>query len=199
MKLFFGGSFDPVHMGHLLVARDVMEALGFERVVFVPAHQAPLKDPHLASPEERLEMLRLSILGLQGFEVSHIEIDRGGISYTVDTARELRKTLGDRPFFLVGADSFLSLHLWKEPDELVSLARFVVVDREGKRERVMNYLRENFPELKEGEDFHFLSVRRVDISSTEIRERVKEGKSIKWLVPEQVEDYILARGLYTKG
>ncbi len=199
MKLFFGGSFDPVHLGHLLVARDVMEALGFERVVFVPAHQAPLKDPHLASPKERLEMLRLSLLGLQGFEVSHIEIDRGGISYTVDTARELRKTLGDKPFFLVGADSFLSLHLWKEPDELVSLARFVVVDREGKRERVMNYLRENFPELKEGEDFHFLSVRRVDISSTEIRERVKEGKSIKWLVPERVEDYILARGLYTKG
>ncbi len=199
MKLFFGGSFDPVHLGHLLVARDVMEALGFERVVFVPAHQAPLKDPHLASPKERLEMLRLSLLGLQGFEVSHIEIDRGGISYTVDTARELRKTLGDKPFFLVGADSFLSLHLWKEPDELVSIARFVVVDREGKRERVMNYLRENFPELKEGEDFHFLSVRRVDISSTEIRERVKEGKSIKWLVPERVEDYILARGLYTKG
>ncbi len=199
MKLFFGGSFDPVHLGHLLVARDVMEALGFERVVFVPAHQAPLKDPHLASPKERLEMLRLSLLGLQGFEVSHIEIDRGGISYTVDTARELRKTLGDKPFFLVGADSFLSLHLWKEPDELVSLARFVVVDRQGKRERVMNYLRENFPELKEGEDFHFLSVRRVDISSTEIRERVKEGKSIKWLVPERVEDYILARGLYTKG
>ncbi len=196
MKLFFGGSFDPIHIGHLLVARDSLELLGFERVVFLPANQAPLKEPHRVSAEDRYNMVSLAIEGFHDFEVSRIEIERGGVSYTVDTARDLNKTLGQKPYFLVGADSFLSLHLWREPYELISLARFVVVDREGKREKVMNYLGENFPELKEGEDFHFLFVRRIDISSTEIRERVKRGKSIRWLVPERVEEYIMSKGLY---
>ncbi|MEJ5338515.1 MAG: nicotinate-nucleotide adenylyltransferase [Aquificaceae bacterium] len=199
MKLFFGGSFDPVHLGHLLVARDVREAMDFESVVFVPAHQAPLKEPHMASPEDRLEMLKLSVEGLEGFEVSSMEVERGGISYTVDTARELYAGQRERPFFLVGADSFLSLHLWREPHELISLARFVVVDREGKWERLKRYIKENFPKLREGEDFYLLSVRRIDISSTEIRERLKNGRSIRWMVPEKVEDYILARGLYTSN
>ncbi len=196
MKLFFGGSFDPVHLGHLIVARDVLEILNFEKVVFLPAYQAPLKEPHKASPEDRFNMVSVAIRDFQGFEVSRIEIERGGISYTVDTARELYKSLGEKPYFLVGADSFLSLHLWKEPYELVSIARFVVVDREGRWEELKGYVKGHFPKLKEGEDFHFVPVRRVDVSSTEIRERVKEGKSIRWLVPEKVEEYILSKGLY---
>ncbi len=196
MKLFFGGSFDPIHIGHLLVARDTLELLGFERVVFLPAYQAPLKEPHKASAEDRYNMISLAIEGFQGFEVSRIEIERGGVSYTVDTARDLNKILGQKPYFLVGADSFLSLHLWKKPKELISLAGFVIVDREGRWQEVKGYIREHFPELKEGKDFHLVSVRRVDVSSTEIRQRLKEGKSIKWLVPEKVEEYILSRGLY---
>ncbi|MEN3028515.1 MAG: nicotinate-nucleotide adenylyltransferase [Aquificaceae bacterium] len=196
MRLFFGGSFDPVHVGHLLVARDVKEAMGFERVVFLPTFQAPLKEPHGATPEERLQMLRLSLKGLEDYEVSEIEIRRGGISYTVDTAEELHRTLGERPFFLLGADSFLSLHLWKEPVLLTRLARFLVVDREGRREKLKVYLKENFPHLEEGKDFFFLSVRRLDLSSTEIRDRVRKGKSIKWMVTEEVEDYIRDKGLY---
>ncbi|MEZ0336999.1 MAG: nicotinate (nicotinamide) nucleotide adenylyltransferase [Aquificaceae bacterium] len=196
MRLFFGGSFDPVHVGHLLVARDVKEALGFEKVIFLPAFQAPLKEPHLASPQDRLTMLKLAIKGLEDFEVSTMEIKRGGISYTVDTAEEIYKNFGERPFFLVGTDSFLSLHLWKEPIKLLSLARFVVVDRDGKGKKVKDYVKENFSSLKEGTDFFLLSIRRIDVSSTEIRERVKEGKSIKWMVPQEVEDYILEKGLY---
>lgn len=196
MKLFFGGSFDPVHLGHLLVARDVRESLGFESVVFVPACQAPLKKPHVASPQDRIEMLRLSVEGVEGFEVSDIEIRRGGISYTVDTASELKALTGERPFFLVGADSFLSLHLWKEPHKLVSLARFVIVDRENRWMHLRDYIRENFPQMKEGIDFQVVAVRRIDISSTEIRERLKEGKSIRWLVPQVVEDYIHLKRLY---
>ncbi len=196
MKLFFGGSFDPIHIGHLLVARDALELLGFERVVFLPAYQAPLKEPHRASAEDRYNMISFAIEGFQGFEVSRIEIERGGVSYTVDTARDLNKILGQKPYFLVGADSFLSLHLWKKPKELISLAGFVIVDREGRWQEVKGYIREHFPELKEGRDFHLVSVRRVDVSSTEIRQRLKEGKSIKWLVPEKVEEYILSRGLY---
>lgn len=196
MKIFFGGSFDPVHIGHLLIARDVKEALNFEKVVFLPAFQAPLKDPHLASPKDRFYMLKLATKDLEGYEVSSLEIERGGISYTVDTARYLYKLYGERPFFLVGADSFLSLHLWKDPLDLLSLARFVIVDREGKRERLKNYIKENFPSLKEDEDFFLFLVRRIDVSSTEIRERIRNGKSIKWLVPEEVEKYILEKGLY---
>ncbi|MCS7278225.1 MAG: nicotinate (nicotinamide) nucleotide adenylyltransferase [Aquificaceae bacterium] len=197
MKLFFGGSFDPVHMGHLIIARDVVEVLGFNKVVFVPAFQAPLKDPHVASPEERMHMLNLALEGYDGFEVSDIEVKRGGISYTVDTAKYLYKKYGERPFFLVGADSFLTLHLWKSPAELVSLARFVVVDREGHLDKIRTYVKQSFPQLTENRDFILFSARRIDISSTEIRKRVKEGKSIKWMVPESVEAYIKETGLYT--
>ncbi|MFN3871078.1 MAG: nicotinate (nicotinamide) nucleotide adenylyltransferase [Aquificaceae bacterium] len=196
MELFFGGSFDPVHIGHLLIARDVKEAMGFEKVLFVPAFQAPLKDPHLASPEDRFNMLEVALRGLEGYEVSRLEIERGGISYTVDTVKHVYKNYGYKPFFLVGADSFLSLHLWKDPLELISLARFVVVDRENKGKRLKNYIKENFPMLKEEKDFFLIPVRRIDISSTEIRERVKRGKSIRWMVPEGVEEYIRTKSLY---
>ncbi len=196
MKLFFGGSFDPVHVGHLLIARDVKEALGFERVVFIPAFQAPLKAPHLASPEDRFNMLKLALQDQPDYEVSSLEIEKGGISYTVDTARYLYNMYGERPFFLVGSDSFLSFHLWKDPMDILSLARLVIVDREGKKVKVEKYIRDRFPHLKEKEDFFFISVRKIDISSTEIRERIKKGQPIKWLVPEVVERYILEKGLY---
>jgi len=196
MKVFFGGSFDPVHLGHLLVARDVLEELKVQEVVFVPAYQAPLKEPHRASPEERLHMLKLAIENVKGFSVSSVEINRKGISYTVDTAKELFQELKDKPTFLVGVDSVLNLHLWKNPATLVSLARFIIVDRGSKGKEVKAYLKEKFPELIEDTDYIILSIRRIDISSTEIRRRVKEGKSITWLVPERVESYILSKGLY---
>ncbi|WP_448587334.1 nicotinate (nicotinamide) nucleotide adenylyltransferase [Thermocrinis sp.] len=196
MKVFFGGSFDPVHLGHLLVARDVLEELGVEEIIFLPAYQAPLKEPHKASPEDRLHMLRLAVKEFEGFSVSSMEMDRNGVSYTVDTAQKLFEELKEKPTFLVGADSALSLHLWKEPAKLVSLARFVVIDRASKAKEVKAYLKEKFPELKEDTDYIILSVRRIDISSTEIRRRVKEGKSIRWLVPACVEEYIIKRGLY---
>ena len=196
MKIFFGGSFDPVHLGHLLVARDVLEELKVEEVVFVPAYQAPLKENHKASPMDRLYMLKLAIEGVEGFSVSLVEIERKGISYTVDTAQQLFQEIKKKPTFLIGADSALNLHLWKDPLRLVKLARFVIIDRSSKGKEVKAYLRERFPELKEDEDYIILSVRRVDISSTEIRRRVKEGKSIRWLVPPSVEEYIISKNLY---
>ncbi len=196
MRVFFGGSFDPVHLGHLLVARDLMEELGIKELVFLPASQSPLKEPHKASPEDRLEMLRLATQGLEGFSISTVELKRKGISYTVDTARTLIQELGERPTFLMGADSALTLHLWKEPDELIKIAKFIVIDRASKGNEVKTYLKERFPQLKKGEDYIIVSIRRVDISSTEVRQRVKEGRSIKWLVPQEVEEYILSKGLY---
>jgi len=192
MKVFFGGSFDPVHVGHLLVARDVLEELGVKEVVFIPAYQAPLKEPHKASPTDRVNMLKLAIESVEGFSISTLEIERKGVSYTVDTAERLYQELKEKPTFLIGADSALSLHLWKEPNKLVKLARFVIIDRGSKGKEVASYLKEHFPEL----EYVILSVRRIDVSSTEIRRRLKEGKSIKWLVPESVEDYIMSRGLY---
>ncbi|MFN3813221.1 MAG: nicotinate (nicotinamide) nucleotide adenylyltransferase [Aquificaceae bacterium] len=194
--IFFGGSFDPIHIGHLITARDVAEGLRVEKVVFIPASQSPLKESHKADPKDRLTMLTLAIGGEPLFEFSKMEIERGGISYTVDTARELLGLLGKKPTFLVGADSILTLHMWKEPYELVKMATFVIADREEKAEEVERYIRENFPHLKPGKDLIILRTRNVDVSSTEIRKRLKEGKSIKWLVPEKVEEYILERKLY---
>lgn len=196
MEIFFGGSFDPVHVGHLIVARDVIEVMGFEKLIFLPTHQAPLKEPHRASPEDRLRMLELAIEDYPFFGVSDLEIRRGGVSYTVDTARELHAQKNSKIFFLVGADSFLSLHLWKEPSELLSLASFVVVDRDGLYGRVREYVREKFPRLREGRDFFLLTMRRVDVSSTEVRNRIAEGKGISWMVPDRVQTYILQKGLY---
>ena len=196
MHLFFGGSFDPVHVGHLIVGRDVQEQLRAQKVIFLPANQAPLKGSHKASPHDRLNMIEIAIKEFDSFDVFDLEIKRGGISYTVDTAQELLKKYGDKPHFILGADSILTLHMWKDPKRLTSVAKFVVVDRAGKAKEVVSYFKEMFPNLKEDEDYIILNVRRIDVSSTEIRSRIKEGRSIKWLVPEGVESYILERGLY---
>ncbi|MCS7083758.1 MAG: nicotinate (nicotinamide) nucleotide adenylyltransferase [Aquificaceae bacterium] len=196
MQIFFGGSFDPVHLGHLIVARDALEILGFERLVFIPAFQVPLKQPHLASPEDRFNMLLLATASEPGFCVNSIEIRRGGISYTVDTAIELKQQLGYRPWFLMGEDSFKSIHLWKNSKELLKTARIVVVRRYKNSEDIESYIKERFPWLLIGEDVLVIKTRLLEISSTEIRNRLKEGKSINWLVPERVCDYITKNNLY---
>ncbi|WP_457601189.1 nicotinate (nicotinamide) nucleotide adenylyltransferase [Hydrogenivirga sp.] len=196
MFVLFGGSFDPVHIGHILVARDVRESLRAERVIFVPAYHAPLKESHRAPPEDRLEMLRLALEGEEGFELEDYEIKKGGVSYTLHTLEYMRSKLGQKPYLLLGADSVLRLHLWKEPHRVLELSALVVVDRGGRVEEVRRYLRENFPELSEGENLHFVPVRRIDVSATEIRERVKEGRSIYCLVPDRVREYIEEKGLY---
>ncbi len=198
LKIFFGGSFDPVHIGHLIIARDVFEDLKVEKIIFVPAFQAPLKEPHWATPKQRLVMLYMATKGEGCFDVSDIEIRRGGISYTVDTAQELFSHLGERPTFLVGADSILTLHMWKDPQRLTQIARFVIADRNKKAQEVKKYLKLNFPSLREERDFFLLETRNIDVSSTEIRQRLKEGKSIKWLVPEDVQEYILEKGIYIR-
>jgi len=194
MFVLFGGSFDPVHVGHIVIARDVREHLQAEKVIFIPAAQAPLKEGHGAPALDRLRMLQLAVEKEEGFAVEDLEIRRGGVSYTVDTLRDLLPELGSKPYFLLGADSVLRLHLWREPERILDLVRVVVVDRGGKMEEVKRYLQERFPE--KGKDTLFLPVRRIDISATEIRRRVREGKSIYCMVPEKVEEYIRERGLY---
>ena len=184
----FGGSFDPPHVGHLLVASDACEALSLDRLVFVPAAVQPLKAGRaLATPEHRLAMTRLLVGDDARFEVDSIEIDRAGLSYTVDTLTAVAtRHPGAELFFLVGADIPGSFGQWKKPDQIVELATLVVLQRGG-AEPDLTVLPGN-PRV--------VQTRRVDVSSTEIRERVRVGKSIRGFVPDAVADYIATERLY---
>ncbi len=196
MLILFGGSFDPVHVGHILIARDVKEKLGASKVVFMPAYHAPLKEGHSAPPEDRLRMLEIALRDEEGFEVSDYEIRRGGISYTVDTLEWFRDEFGSEPYLLLGSDSVLRFHLWREPERVAQLSKLVVVDRGGKLDSVRSYLKERFPQLEEGRDLILLQIRRIDVSATEVRKRIKEGLSIYCMVPDKVREYIEEKGLY---
>jgi len=196
MFILYGGSFDPVHTGHILLARDAKEIVGAERVLFMPTYLAPLKEKHSASAEDRLNMLRLALEQEEGFEVSDYEVKKGGVSYTVDTLRHLRSEGLEKPFLLLGADSALRLHLWKESLEVFRLSVILIAEREGRQREVISYMKERFPHLKEGKDYLLIKTRRVDISATEIRNRIREGKSIYCLVPDKVRSYIEDKNLY---
>ncbi len=197
MIVVFGGSFDPVHVGHLILARDVKEFFGAHRVVFVPANLAPFKEHHTASPQDRLNMLRLAVEGEEGFEVDDTEIKRKGVSYTVDTLRELKGRFEQPLYFLMGADAFLNFHRWKEPEEIIAIAGLIVVDRQGLSSKVLPYAEERFPQLRLGESLLLYKSRRIDISSTEIRHRLKRGLSVRYMLPDRVYEYVKSKALYS--
>ncbi len=196
MRIVFGGSFDPVHIGHIILARDVLERFKAKEVIFVPTYLAPLKKTHRASPEDRLNMLKIALKKEEKFRVEDYEIRRGGVSYTVYTLRYLKEKLKDELYFLLGSDSFLKFHLWKEPEEILKLAKIIVVEREGKLDEVRKYIKEKFPHIQENRDVFLVRTRRIDISSTEIRLRISKGLSVYCMVPDGVEEYIRKRGLY---
>ncbi len=186
----FGGTFDPPHHGHLVVAQDVVEALELDALYFVPAGMPPHKRDEPMSPARlRLEMVRAAVRDDLRLHASGIEVRREGPSYTVDTLRELEGRPGSgRLFFVMGVDQFAELHTWKEPEEVARLARLVVITREG-----------DDPEsVDPGVDvaYDFVPVTRIDISSTRIRERVREGRPIRYLVPEAVRRIIERQRLY---
>ena len=181
----FGGSFDPIHLGHLILAEAALESLSLDRVIFIPNGFSPFKTttPPLASPEERLEMIRLSIKDEALFSVDERELRRAGPSYTIDTARSLlAEHPGVRFLYLIGMDNLKDLDKWHGIDELKNLVDFAVLDRSS---------------LAGAEKLTFPIVqRRIDLSSTEIRQRVKSGLSIRFMVSEGVYKYIMNRGLY---
>jgi nicotinate-nucleotide adenylyltransferase len=183
----FGGTFDPPHIGHLIVAQDAWAALGLDRVLFVPAAAPPHKADRVITPAAlRLELLRAAVAGDPRFEVSDLELRRAGPSYTVDTLRELHRLYpGTELFFLLGVDQFRDLHTWREPAEVARLATLVVVARGG--EPV-----EPRPDLS----YRLLEATRIDISATAIRERVRMGDPIRYLVPDGVAAAIGREGLY---
>ena len=182
-----GGSFDPPHVGHLLAASDAYEALHLDRLVFIPAAVQPLKvDRMAASSEQRLVMTKMLIGGDSRFDVDSMEIERGGLSYTVDTLAALRlRWPSAELFWLVGADIVPSFARWREPERIVELATVVVLQRTGDGDGAS---------LPAG--MRCLATRRVDVSSTEIRQRVMEGKSVRGFVPDAVAEYIAAERLY---
>jgi len=183
-----GGSFDPPHTGHLLVAGDALSALGLDRVVWIPAATQPLKVGQVgASPQQRFAMVSRLIEGEPGMEASAMEIERGGLSYTVDTLTAFAAQLpGSDLFWLVGADVTQSFAKWRSPERIVELATLVVLQRTDEVPALSGL--PGHPQL--------LATRRIDISSTEIRRRVREGKSIRGFVPDSVAEFIAAEGLY---
>ena len=183
-----GGSFDPPHNGHLLVAGDALIALRLDRVLFIPAATQPLKVGQAGgTPQQRLAMVDRLLQGESDMALCDIEIQRGGLSYTVDTLTALTaEHHGSELFWLVGADVTRSFAKWRSPERIVELATLVVLQRT-----------DEVPDLS-GLPGHpqLLATRRIDISSTEIRRRVREGKSIRGFVPDSVADFIASEGLY---
>ncbi len=191
-----GGTFDPIHVGHLAIAEQARDGLDLEEVCFVPAGAPWMKAGQaLSSAQDRLYMVRKAVENNPFFRVSTVELERSGPSYTVDTLRELQEEYGPdaRLFFVLGIDAFARFGEWKEPEEILALATLVVLDRPGGTAPAEN--------LEEGmgiaEKVEYVRSIRLEISAMDIRRRVSEGASIRYLVPEPVERHIYARGLYT--
>jgi nicotinate-nucleotide adenylyltransferase len=192
-----GGTFDPVHLGHLIVGEEARVRLGLDQVIFIPAGPPWLKAGQCITPaQHRLRMVELAVASNPYFRVVANEVQREGPTYTVDTLQELRRQLGKEPtlHFIVGMDSLEQFHLWKDPERLLELCRLVVVNRPGHQAVDVNTLVGRFPQA--GESLRLLTVPRIEISATEVRKRVAEGISIRYLVPQAVEEYILEQGLY---
>jgi nicotinate-nucleotide adenylyltransferase len=195
----FGGSFDPVHYGHLLLAECCREQARLDEVWFVPAAVPPHKQQKEPAPDAaRVEMLELAIGGHEAFRVSRIEIERGGVSYTVDTLREVKRVRpGDELFFLMGGDSIRDLPTWKEPEAICQLALPLVVRRPNSPEPDFAALAKVVSsERIEAIRRQQVDMPQVDLSSREIRQRVAERKSIRYRTPRAVEKYIETHGLY---
>lgn len=196
----FGGSFDPVHRGHIAMARAALSSLPVERVVFIPAAFSPLKDERArASDADRLAMLRMAVAGEPRFSITDMEMSRGGISYTVDTLREWRRLHPeDGLFFIAGMDSLMTLHKWREPLEIVRLCRFVTFRRPGMPSPRPEDL--GFADMSVAERLvaDIIEGPMYNVSSSEIRRRVAAGAGMGDLVTPEVARYIADNGLYEK-
>lgn len=187
----FGGTFDPPHIGHMVVAQDAFEALSVRRVVWIPCGHPPHKLPwRVTSPELRLEMTRAAVAGDERFRVSDAEVRREGMSYTIDTIREVvGAEPGARPFLLIGPDQAAAFRSWREPGEIARLARVVVmVPGGGTHGRV-----------SPGVEHKELPVTRIDVSSTRLRARFREGRRVRYLVPGAVRAIVEREGLYRRA
>ncbi len=190
-----GGTFDPIHYGHLRMAEEARQAYALDQVVFVPNGQPPHKThTRLSSAEDRYQMAKLATASNPHFDCSRVEIDRDGPSYTLDTVRHFRQEYSelDALYFITGADAILQILTWHQPENLVQQCEFIAATRPG-------FDLEHFTQVAPPEFLQrvsFLTIPGLDISSTDLRRRVQEGRSIKYLTPESVEEFVLERRLY---
>lgn len=195
----FGGSFNPIHYGHLMICEYIKEEMGLDKVIFIPTGNPPHKELEL-SAKDRYEMVRLAISPNPDFEISDIETTRVKKSYTVDTIRELKKIYKEEKlYFLIGLDSLFQLKTWMKIGDLSQEIEFVVALRSGylDREEInkeIDFLRENF-----GTKINLINTPLYEISSTDLRDRIREGKSLRYLIPKKVLDYIEESGFYKVG
>jgi nicotinate-nucleotide adenylyltransferase len=195
-----GGTFDPPHVGHLWLATLAADAMGLDRVLFMPASQPPHKKPKgMTRATDRVLMARLAVAGNPTFELSLIELERPGPSYTIDSVEELQRTYGtDAELFLVmAADSLNAIDSWREPDALLERIEWVVGPRPGNPMPDRSALEDRFG--ANASRIHLLEGPSLDVSSSEIRRRVAAGNAIGYLVPRDVEEMIIDRKLYRRG
>ena len=216
MKIgLFGGTFDPIHWGHLRSAEEVSETFGLDRVFFVPAAVPPHKRGHTTTAaRDRLRMVSLAVAENPRFEVSTAEISRPGVSYSIDTIREFaaRASPADALYFIIGLDAFREIGTWKDFRAIFPLCDFIVTSRPGSKEKdplkgtgiavkklfCYDFNSSNYRH-QSGTRVFFAELTDIAISASEIRALVQQGKSIRYLVPPEVEKYIKQRGLYRNG
>lgn len=196
-----GGSFDPIHYGHLMLAEQIRTQFHLDKVYFIPVGNAPHKAAgHMTDKMDRYEMTVLATMNNPGFSVSRIEIDSDTVSYTINTVKKLKEKLEkeDTLYFITGADAIIELETWKNFKALLGICKFIGATRPGidtsKMIQKIDELKVNY-----GADISITTVPALAISSTDIRERVGDGQSIKYLLPEPVEQYIYEKNLYKNG
>jgi len=194
-----GGTFDPIHYGHLIISEAVREEFKLDKVLFIPTGTPPHKtNKKVTEARHRYEITCRAISSNSRFEASSIEVERQGNTYTIDTLNRLKEVYGDLTefFFIVGADTIMELTTWKEYVKVFKMCEFIAVERPGFK--TTDY-KNKIEQLKATYDIviHSINAPLIEISSTDIRERLKNGKSIKYLVPESVENYIYENGLYS--
>jgi nicotinate-nucleotide adenylyltransferase len=195
-----GGTFDPIHTGHLILAQEVLGQLGLDEIWFVPTGEPWMKrGQRLTSQVHRKEMVELAIKGNERFKLSTLEMDRPGKTYTVDTLEELRagEMRDDEVLFIMGVDTLNSVHLWKSPERVLELAQLVVALRPGHGALDVGSLAAIDPTI--GERLMTVRLPLIEISGTELRRRAASGESYRYLVPDAVGEYIKTNGLYRLG
>jgi nicotinate-nucleotide adenylyltransferase len=186
----FGGTFDPIHLGHLITAQSVREIRNLEKIIFIPAFISPHKSEiKTSSAEDRLNMIKLAIDGISFFDYSDLEIKKGGVSFTIDTLKELKKVYDDLEF-IIGYDNIFEFHTWKDPDDIMKLTKIIVLKRRSSHP----------PQFKDKyyNQAVFVETRGIEISATDIRERVRKEQPINFLVPPNVLEYIHNHNLYNE-
>lgn len=192
-----GGTFNPIHNGHLYMAYEAKESLSLDQIIIIPNYIPPHKDANERNPEDVRQMLSLVFEGVEGFSVSTYELDKKGFSYSYETLEYFTKmNPNDEFYFIIGEDSYVDFSAWKNPQRILELAKLVIFERKFYDEEKMNKAREFIK--KTGHEEIFLNSLTLEISSSDIRERVRKGKEIGFLVPREVKEYIIEKGLYRK-